>query len=186
MSTGVAATRHGGAATYIEHAEGKMRVELSPQARSVISKKLAENAVPGATSPFWARGGACLDWTGSVGSEGQAVISVVGQTMSASRAAYLAMVGPVDLDENGRPYDVHRLCRNKLCINVAHFEAITHRENLQRENARLTHCPSGHERTPENLARRKKGDRYTMVCLTCDRATKARYLARKKAELAAA
>lgn len=181
-----ASTRRGGSVTYIENAEGKMRVALSAAAKAVVSKKLVENSVPGKTSPLWNRGGACIEWTGTRGTEGQGVLTVVGQTMAASRAAYLSMVGPVELDEKGRPFDVYRLCQNKTCINTHHLEAVPHAVSIQREAALLTHCTNGHERNEENTRVRRNGGRTYRGCILCERACSQRYLAKKKAEQEAA
>lgn len=46
---------------------------------------------------------------------------------------------------------IDHLCRNTICGNPDHLEAVTPRENLRRRILNLkTHCPQGHEYTPEN------------------------------------
>lgn len=48
------------------------------------------------------------------------------------------------------------LCRVRRCINPAHIELVTDKENILRgvgtgaKNAKKTHCIRGHEFTPEN------------------------------------
>lgn len=48
------------------------------------------------------------------------------------------------------------LCRNRWCVNPWHTEPVTNHVNILRGvsfsavNARKTHCPQGHEYTPEN------------------------------------
>lgn len=49
------------------------------------------------------------------------------------------------------------LCRNRACCNPDHLEPVTHKINSQRGDnginmASKTHCPQGHEYTPENTA----------------------------------
>lgn len=43
----------------------------------------------------------------------------------------------------------HR-CGMKRCINPLHLEEVTPAENSRRWSLSLTHCPNGHEYTPEN------------------------------------
>lgn len=90
-----------------------------------------------------------------------------GRHVAAHRFAYQFLVGPV-------PDDLHldHLCRTPACVNPAHLEPVTCRENLLRSpvtfqgiNARKTHCKNGHEFTPENT-REWRGGR---ICRECAR-----------------
>lgn len=47
----------------------------------------------------------------------------------AHRFSYVIHVGPI---EEG--LEIDHLCRNKLCVNPDHLEAVTHRENITRAN----------------------------------------------------
>lgn len=69
-------------------------------------------------------------------------------------------------------FNIDHLCKNTLCVNPKHLEAVSQRENLLRGNtrnainARKTHCLNGHEFTPENTywhgsSRTKRG------CIHC-------------------
>ena len=65
------------------------------------------------------------------------------------------------------------LCRNRGCVNPAHLEPVTRKENVLRgvgfaaQNARKTHCPRGHEYDEANTYLRPgRGSRH---CRTCDR-----------------
>lgn len=67
---------------------------------------------------------------------------------------------------------IDHLCRNTLCVNPHHLEAVSPRENTLRGtgpsalNAKKTHCLRGHSLTPENLLAQseKTGWRLCKVC----------------------
>ena len=78
-------------------------------------------------------------------------------------------------------FHVDHLCRNTLCVNPEHLEAVSCQENVKRAFAyhvpRRTHCKRGHLWTPENTIR-WKNYRY---CKTCAYKNHALYKRRKKA-----
>jgi hypothetical protein len=113
---------------------------------------------------FWNRveksAGGCWIWKGTV-SRGYGVITVPMSAMRvAHRVAYEMEVGPIP---EGMQLD--HLCRNTLCVNPAHLEPVTHHENQRRglKGDLTTHCPKGHEYTPENT-RRYRNHRYCRAC----------------------
>jgi hypothetical protein len=62
------------------------------------------------------------------------------------------------------------LCRVRRCVNPGHLEPVTHEENQRRGvgpwgSITITHCPRGHEYTPENTLPTRNSRR----CLTCTR-----------------
>lgn len=80
---------------------------------------------------------------------------------------------------------IHHKCFNPPCVNPNHLEAITHGENLKAgprgpayERSRITHCPKGHEYTPENTKYKKSS--WGRECRECDRIrSKLRYQRKK-------
>ena len=63
--------------------------------------------------------------------------------------------------------ELDHLCRNRACVNPEHLEPVSHLENIRRGKwATATHCPNGHEYTPESTAVGKRG---TRLCRPCSR-----------------
>lgn len=121
---------------------------------------------------FWAKvhkTDLCWIWIGTIARgygqfwDGQRVVG-------AHRFAYELLVDSIP---GGLQLD--HLCRNRRCVNPAHLEPVTRRENILRgagvtaRNAAKTHCVNGHELTPANTYIRP-GARPGRECLTCNRA----------------
>jgi len=97
---------------------------------------------------FWAKvekTPGCWRWRGQLLRSGYGRFSVGRRSVRAHVFAYEQEYGAVP---NGLCLD--HLCRNKVCVNPQHLEAVTSRENTLRgigltaQNARKTHCPNGH------------------------------------------
>ena len=128
------------------------------------------------TERFWAKvdrtGGPedCWTWTAAKRSGGYGVISVDRVLKTAHRLSYEWARGEIP---DG--LEIDHLCHNRACVNPSHLEAVTPRVNMSRArgtafhiNAAKTHCPQGHEYTPENTyVLPKQGARR---CRTCAKA----------------
>lgn len=84
-------------------------------------------------------------------------------TNLAHRISWVDVNGPVP---EGLVLD--HLCNNYACVRPDHLEPVTHQENIRRHFERLSTCPNGHPKTPENRVSqysREYGDR----CIHCRR-----------------
>lgn len=112
----------------------------------------------------------CWVWTSRKDRGGYGKVKLDGRTRTAHAVFYECLVGPVP---SGLELD--HLCRNRGCVNPAHLEPVSRKENVLRgaspaaANARKTHCPRGHAFTPENTEVRTVGQ-SSRNCRTCKRA----------------
>jgi len=124
-------------------------------------------------------GAPCKNWTGpSFTSHGNTYGRLPGKkTLLVHRVAYEEQHGPIPSD-----LVIDHLCRNGLCYEVRHLEAVPNAVNVMRGNgppamnARKTHCKRGHELTPNNIFRRVN----RRACKQCNHEReKAKWAARK-------
>lgn len=116
----------------------------------------------------------CWLWTGANdGRYGVKYDREAKRQVKTHRVNYEHLVGPIP-----EGYEIDHLCREKLCCNPDHLEAVTHRENTLRGNgpsaqqARQTHCKNGHPFSGDNLRITPTGVRR---CRTCTREYKRFY-----------
>ncbi len=113
---------------------------------------------------FWdkvAKTNSCWLWDGTIDRRsGYGRFQLDGRAIYAHRFSY-ELLGHVVPD--GLFLD--HLCRVRNCVNPAHLEPVTPRENVRRgaRGILLTHCPNGHPYSGDNL-RLHKGRRYCVAC----------------------
>lgn len=100
----------------------------------------------------------CWEWTAGKTSKGYGAMYVSGIQFSTHRISYMMSVGEIP-----KGLDLDHLCRNRVCCNPSHLEAVTRQINLLRgltlvaANAAKTHCPKGHEYNEQNTITRRGG-----------------------------
>lgn len=123
---------------------------------------------PDLEESFWAKvqkTETCWIWVGYVHHNGYGAFKHRGRRRPASVWAWMLRHGR----EVPTGLEIDHLCRNTVCVNPDHLEAVMPIVNKLRSasfaavNARKTHCIHGHEFTPENTIRREGRRR----CRTC-------------------
>ena len=123
--------------------------------------------MPSFEERFWAKVNktdTCWLWIGAK-TEGYGLLSVEGRNVLAYRLSYELVVGSIPA---GLTLD--HLCRVPACVNPAHLEPVTMRENILRgigpaaRRARQTHCIHGHPFDEANTRIRKNGTRQCRRC----------------------
>ena len=117
----------------------------------------------------------CWEWMRHKTTRGYGTFWMNNTNHRASRVAYELSLGPIP-----EGMVVRHKCDNPPCVNPDHLEAGTQLDNVRDRdergrngNVKKTHCPKGHEYTPENT-RVCNGSRF---CRACDAA----YQRRKRA-----
>lgn len=123
---------------------------------------------------FWSKvqkGPTCWMWTGAK-TKGYGKFFLNGKNIRAHRFSF-ELVAKI-------PYglSIDHLCRVTACVNPAHLEAVTTRENNLRGNtpaginSKKTKCLHGHEYSPKNTLRGRNRFGFHRQCRTCDRERK--------------
>jgi hypothetical protein len=139
------------------------------------------NPTPAQEERFWGHvdiraDNECWQWMGYINPNGYGAVNVGGSIRPAHRVAYAISKGPLIPG-----LEIDHLCRNRGCCNPAHLEQVTRGENIRRsdlnaEKKRRTHCPHGHEYTPENTLR--EVGRQGRRCRECKRIGTREYMRR--------
>ncbi len=115
----------------------------------------------------------CWNWLGHVSSDGYGIFDLWVRldsytSIPAARFAYLDTFGAMP-----NHLQADHLCRNRLCCNPAHLEAVTQQENIERGEVHLVPirraikrhaCPHGHEYNLFNTYIRPSGSRECRLC----------------------
>jgi hypothetical protein len=137
---------------------------------------------PDAEKRFWSKvdirgADECWPWQKGLYPAGYGMFRTAeGQVTVAHRVAYTDAVGPIPpglfLDHmcHDPSCTLGDLCPHRRCCNPAHLRPSTPAENSDPSRAvrdrglRATHCPRGHEYTPENTRTDKRGGRHCREC----------------------
>ena len=130
----------------------------------------------------------CWLWIGNVDAHnyGRYWCKHLNRDRPAHRVVWESHHGPIP-----EGLEIDHLCRTTCCVNPAHLEPVTRSINTKRginpkltsdRHKAITHCPQGHEYTPENtLLRPRSGHRpwSGRQCRACDRIRAAKYRAKR-------
>jgi hypothetical protein len=107
----------------------------------------------------------CWQWMGAVGLNGYGKVHINYKNLLPHRVIYELFKGKIT---NGLTID--HLCRNRLCVNPEHLEAVSLKENILRSNsitakqARQTHCIRNHPLFGSNLYITPDKRRQCKIC----------------------
>jgi len=116
----------------------------------------------------------CWVWPGTHNSTGYPMVGRDGKTTGAHRASYELRYGPIP-----EGLEADHTCETRSCWNPDHIEPTTRHENImrgtgpevtQRRHRNVSHCPQGHEYTPENTYTHRNRKGYDLrTCRACSR-----------------
>ena len=127
---------------------------------------------------FWSnvdKSGSCWEWMGAKMGRGYGSVQFRGKTIGAHRISHFLGTGFL----NGKGLVVMHSCDNPSCVNPKHLSVATQSENIRDCVSKgrhvpyvdiKTHCPSGHEYSPDNtiISRKANGNEYKR-CKECCR-----------------
>lgn len=145
----------------------------NPAQLEAARQKIIEKAKATAPERFWMKvqkTPTCWNWTGQIEQSGYGLFYYDGKIRKAHRLAWAFSGLELPPYVNGQLCLDH-LCRNKRCVNPAHLELVTERENILRgisivaKQARQTECKHGHPFNEENTYRLNGG----RLCRACNK-----------------
>ena len=115
----------------------------------------------------------CWLWTGIIHYTGYGKFKAGGKTVLAHRFAWEQIKGELPPFKPGG-LQLDHLCHVRHCVNPAHLELVTAKENQRRGlgPGRRVMCPAGHEYTPANTYLKYNSWR---ICKMCKAAEKVKY-----------
>jgi len=90
----------------------------------------------------------CWLWAGGIKPNGYGNFYLEGRTVEAHRFSYEISRGPIPAG-----LQIDHLCRKTMCVNPAHLEPVTPKENIRRGtrvNSKKTECQNGHPYNDKN------------------------------------
>lgn len=100
--------------------------------------------------------------------DGYGTMKYRGRSTQAHRASFMEFVGPIPAG-----LELDHLCRRRDCVNPAHLEPVTHKENCRRGDApgavaqRTGRCSRGHDLV--GAAYHRPDRPGSRACRACDR-----------------
>ena len=152
---------------------------------TVFQRFLAKIAVSETLS--WG-GTPCWIWSGKPNRKGYGNLLMSPGMMPRSKSAH-RLSHEIFKGEIPSGLQTDHLCRNRICVNPDHLEAVTSRVNhtrglgpiiLANRQRSKTHCPQGHEYSPKNTWLTRRGHR---ACKACKLRCKTAWRKRRKVEL---
>lgn len=110
----------------------------------------------------------CWNWTACKNNTGYGLFSINNMMILSHRFSYELHKGKIPIG-----LEIDHLCRNRLCCNPDHLEAVTGKENIMRGDTGKafgqrqkfkTHCPKGHPYSGDNLYIKPNGQRNCKEC----------------------
>jgi len=128
----------------------------------------------GTPDPFWSKvqkSDGCWTWAGATWGRGYGAFKHEGRQVYAHRFAWEMAKGPIPAG-----LFVCHHCDNPLCVRPDHLFLGTHTDNMRDASRKgrlygwhVTHCPRGHEYTPENTIRVQWGKYVRRSCRSCEK-----------------